>query len=136
MNEFRGDPDTVLLAADTALQNVAHAEFVPDLVNAFLGSFVVRRGGSGDDAEPLRLPPPQLRNHLLREAIAEVFLLGVAAEVFEREYRQHDSLCSSALGPIAPRDEVSGAECQSDQECGEFRHKLPQRVFLVTDHHS
>src|SRR5271154_2691409 len=88
-NKLCGNANALSNAADTALENPLHAEFTGDLADAFGGFLVAERGGAGNHTEVIGIQTRQLRDHLFREAITEVFLREVAAEVFERQDRQH-----------------------------------------------
>src|SRR3974377_1870536 len=87
-----------------------------DLVNALFRPFIGCRRRAGDAPEPLRLPSPELRNHLLSEAVTEIFLFSVATQVLERQYRQHNSLLGGAQGTKVLPAQVSCHECGSSQE--------------------
>jgi hypothetical protein len=61
-------------------------------------------GGAPDKAQVLRIEVPELRDHFLGQAVAEVLLAGVSSEVLERENRQHQSSTGRLGGAARERD--------------------------------
>ncbi len=49
-------------------------------------------GGAGDDAKLVGVEVPELGDHLFGQPVAEVLLVGVAAQVLEGQHRQHHLL--------------------------------------------
>ena len=74
-DELGTDPKLIAGFADTALENVVDTETLPDLL----------------DAECAAIDLGQCADQLLGEAIGEVLVVGIAAQVVERQdrYRRH-----------------------------------------------
>jgi len=70
----------------------------------------------GDDAQTLRVPASQPRNHLLRHPVAEVLLPGMTCQVLERQHR-HNRLARSGLC-FQGCDEAVASPGQSFNELG------------------
>jgi len=71
--------------AHRSFEDVAHAEFARDLLHINRLALVGEGRIAGDDKEPA--DARQRRNDLLDHAICEIFLLGVAAHIGKRHYR-------------------------------------------------
>src|SRR5918997_6000522 len=84
--QLAGDPDPRAGLADAALQRVAHAERAADLAQVRLTPLVREGAGAPDDEE--RAHARERRGQLLRDAVGEVVLLRVAAEVLEGQHHQ------------------------------------------------
>src|SRR6202030_324788 len=67
------------------------SQLAPDLVHLLLAVFVVHYGRARDNSQALRIEASKLRDHLLRQAVAEVVLRGACTNVFEGKNRQHQS---------------------------------------------
>jgi len=91
LNEPRGHPNAVRAPSDAPLEDVRHSQLPGDDVDADIRVLVLHRRRSRDHPEQLRVQPGQLRDHFVGETVAEVLLFLVAAQVLERQYRQHDS---------------------------------------------
>ncbi len=87
LDQLRGDADAIGFTANAAFKQIIGRELTPDLTGALGRLLELHRRGARDDAEAARAEPADLRDHFLREPIAEVFLSRIVAEVGER---QHD----------------------------------------------
>src|SRR5262250_2735459 len=90
LNESRRNSQAVSFAAHAAFKDVGGAQgaaYARDVLITFLEG---HRRSARDDSEALRLQPPEARNHLLGQAVAEIILLRVAAQILERQHGQYD----------------------------------------------
>jgi hypothetical protein len=96
VDELRGDPDPAAGLADAALEDMTHAEALADLADIDVLALEGEGRVAGDD-EKLR----QLRQRgddVLGNAVSEIFLLGIAAHVGER---QHGDRRAGGLGRLS-----------------------------------
>jgi len=84
LDQLTGDADPVTGLANAALEHIVHAEFAADLFDID-GFALVGEARIARDHEQ-RLEPRQRGDDLLDHAIGEIFLLGIAAHVLERQY--------------------------------------------------
>ena len=77
VDELGGDPYAVLRALYAAFQDVLHSELLAYLLHLHSLTLVSEGGVLGDDEEVAE--SGQLGNHILRETVGEVLLVGVAA---------------------------------------------------------
>src|SRR5260370_1482809 len=68
-----------------AFQEIAHTQFAPNLLHVNRTTLVGETRISGDHEEPANAG--QRRDNVLDHAISEIFLLGIAAHVLERQHR-------------------------------------------------
>ena len=87
LNQLCADAHAIRCAPNAPFEHVRNAQLAANLLDRFLRRFVRHRRRSRDDAEPLRIQPPQLRDHLFGQAVAERIVLLRAAQIFEG---QHD----------------------------------------------
>ena len=100
-DQLPGDPHPRAGLADAALQHEAHAELLAHLLHVDGLALVRERGVAGDDEQPRDLR--EVGDDVLGDAVAEVFLLGVAAHVVERQHDDRRSRRRGAVGaPMAP----------------------------------
>ena len=104
LDQLTGNADPVAGPADAALEHIAHAEFAADLLDVD-GFALVGEGRIARDDEQ-RLEPRQRGDDLLDHAVGEIFLLGIAAHVLERQYRdrrhvgrRHRAIGLASAGP-------------------------------------
>ena len=83
LDELRGDAHAVARLAHAALQHIAHAEFAPDLLHVDGAALVGEAGIARDDEEPA--DARQRRGDLLDHAVGKIVLVGIAAQVGERQ---------------------------------------------------
>src|SRR5262249_41394337 len=83
VDQLGADPQPVAGLADAALQDGADAELFADLADVLVAALEGEGGGAGGDVQPL--DPGQGADQLLGQAVAEVLVLGVGAEVAERQ---------------------------------------------------
>ena len=78
-DQLRVDLYLVADAAHAAFQDIADAEFAPDLLGVDRLALVSERGVAGDDeaAPDMR----EIGRQIVGEAVGEIFLLGIAAQV-------------------------------------------------------
>ena len=85
IDQLRGDAHPVATFAHRAFEHVAHPQFAPDPLHIDGLALVRKARIAGDDKQP-----PYAREYgddLLDHAIDEIFLLGVAAHILERQHR-------------------------------------------------
>src|SRR6266571_7861033 len=104
-NQVGADQHAVACPPQAAFQKVGHAQFATDLIGALLRVLVLHGRGPGDYAKPLRMQTAELCDHLLRQAVAEVFLLPIAGEVFFfSSRRRHTSLTCDWSSDVCSSD--------------------------------
>src|SRR5215472_1310182 len=112
LNQLGGDSYFFRIASNAALKHILDAEFMRDLFQGCLRILVVHDRGASDYAEMLRIHPPELSNHLLRQPVAEVFLPGVSGKIVEGKNREHRPRglwrSGSRLRPLTVADERCG----------------------------
>src|SRR5262249_25654827 len=82
IDELCVDANTVASSADAALEHIAHAELACDLADVGCLSFVLKSRISRDHQEFGE--PRQFGDDVLGDAVAEVLLLYITAEISER----------------------------------------------------
>ena len=110
--QLRGDADMVAILAHGALDDIADAEFLADLLQVHRLALVDEGGVAGDHIEPAQLR--QRGDDVLADAFGEIFLLGFAGDVGERQHgdrgtierRQRDAV---GLGAASTAAELPGA---------------------------
>ncbi len=85
IDQLRGDPHAVAALADTAFQHVAHAKLARGALHVDGLALVRERGVARDYEEPAQLRQPG--DDVLGNAVREIFLLGIAADIVERQDR-------------------------------------------------
>ena len=83
VDELPGDAHPVRRLAHAAFQHVAHAQFAADLPHVDRAALVGEAGVARDDEQPAHAR--QRRDDVLHHAVGEVLLLGIAAQVQERQ---------------------------------------------------
>ncbi len=84
IDQLRGNAHTITALAHAALQHVAHAQFAGDALNVDRLALVGERRIARDDEEPAQLR--QTSDDVLGNAVGEIFLLGVATHIGERQH--------------------------------------------------
>ena len=85
VDQLGRDPERGARSAHAALQRVADVELAPDAPEVPAGLLELDRRGPGDHGE--RPDPGEVGDHLLHQAVGEVRVVGIGAQVGER---QHD----------------------------------------------
>src|SRR6478609_5099635 len=85
VDQLAGDANRSGDLADTAFQHVANTEFAPDLLDVDGPALVGKTRIAGDDEQ--KLEARQRRDDVVDDAISKIVLLGIAAHVLERQYR-------------------------------------------------
>ena len=104
IDQLGADPDAAGDAAHAALRQVAHAQFRPMRDNVELAAAEAERRIARDDEK--RLEARQLGDEIFRDAVAEILLLGIVAEIDERENRERRPFREAGCGL------TRGAACQ------------------------
>ena len=84
IDELPGDAHPVRGLAHAAFQHVAHAQLATDLLHVDRPALVGEARIARDDEQPANAR--QRRDDVLHHAVGEVLLLGVAAQVQERQH--------------------------------------------------
>ena len=84
VDQLAGDPHPIARPADAALEDVAHAELAADLLDVD-GFALVGKGAVASDDEQ-RLEARQRSDNVLHDAVGEIFLVGIATHVLERQH--------------------------------------------------
>src|SRR6202012_5688566 len=83
IDQLSGDAQALAAAADAAFEHIGDAKLAPDLADIY-GPVLVEEGGvAGDDEQPAAAG--QRGDDVLRHAVGEKILLGIAAHVGEGE---------------------------------------------------
>ena len=82
IDELSSDADAVTALTNATLQEVAHTQFSPDLSDVNGPALVLEARVAGDNEQVREMR--QLGDDVIRDAVGEVFLLGVAAHIRER----------------------------------------------------
>jgi hypothetical protein len=90
LDQLSRQADAVARLAQAAFEDIAHAKLASDLFHIDRPSLVDKGRVAGDDAEPF--DPRQPGDDVLDNAVDEVFLLGIAAHIGERQYRDRRSV--------------------------------------------
>jgi hypothetical protein len=86
LDQLPGHTDTLAQLADAAFQYVAHAELAGDLLGIHRLALVGERGVAGDNEESA--VAGQRRDDVFDNAVDEVILLRIAAEIYEGQDRE------------------------------------------------
>src|SRR6267142_338296 len=90
LKELDSHAQMIPAPSKAVFQHILNREVTSNLVQALVTMFVSHHGGSRDDSQLLRMKPAQLCNHLLGQTVGEVLLFGIAGEILEGQYGQHD----------------------------------------------
>jgi hypothetical protein len=88
-DQLGGDPQAISLPSHASLDEVVDTQLAADLVDGLAGLLVDVRGRARDDRQPLRPEARERGRQLLREAVAQELLGGIAGEVLERKDDEH-----------------------------------------------
>jgi hypothetical protein len=101
-DQLRRDPHPVAGSTDGPLDDGLHTQLLGDLRQVAVGALVGHGGGPGDHSHSADRSQPS--HYVFRHAVAEVLVVGIAAQVRERQH--HD--IGSIVGPALPRDGPGG----------------------------
>jgi hypothetical protein len=85
INELRSDTHAIVGAADATFKDIPHPKFATNLPDIGRFALVLEARVAGDDEQLGE--PGELRYNVLRDAVAEVILVGVATQVCEGKDR-------------------------------------------------
>src|SRR5215212_7664588 len=88
IDQLRGDPNAAAGLAHAALEDVTHAELAGEVANIDRLSLEGEGGVPGRYRQSRHLR--QIGCDVLADAVAEIFLLGVAAHVRKRQHANRD----------------------------------------------
>ena len=83
LDELSGDAHALTGAAEAALQDVVRPQLPAESVDVPVGALVFPGGASRGDPQPIGFQPAELRDHLLRQPVTQIFLVRIAGEVVE-----------------------------------------------------
>jgi hypothetical protein len=78
-------------SADAAFHDVLRPKLTTNLVHSLARTLVTHRRGPGDHGQAVRTNTSEVGNQLLGQAIAEVILLRIGAQVDERQNCEPDA---------------------------------------------
>ena len=90
LKELDSHAQMIPAPSKAVFQHILNREVTSNLVQALVTVFVSHHGGSRDDSQLFRVKPPQLCNHLFRQAVRKVLLFGITSEILEGQHGQHD----------------------------------------------
>jgi hypothetical protein len=96
IDELRRDPHALARLAHAAFEHVAHAELARGLLHVDGPAFVDKARVARDDEEPAEAR--QRGDDVLRDAVGEVLLLGLAAQIREGQHRDRGLVGSRRAG--------------------------------------
>jgi len=105
LDQLRSDAHPAARLAHTALEHIARAQFLSDRFDVEGLAFVGKGRRAGDDRKGA--PAGEHRNDVLGEAVGKELLLGIAAEVHERQDGDGASIVKSRC---AGRESGTGSE--------------------------
>ena len=133
--QLSGNSNTVAGLADTALEYVAHTEFVGDLLHMDGLALADERRISSDYEEPTQLG--QRGNDVLAYAVRKIFLLRVSAHVAEGKHgdcradRAAAALVASGrLAPPAISREILPARCRLVPNASHQQSENPCEIWF------
>ena len=85
VDQLGGDAHPVAALAHAAFQHILHAELLGHLAHVGRRALVGKARIAGDHKEPVE--PRQRGDDVLGDAVGEIFLLGIARHVLERQHR-------------------------------------------------
>ena len=85
VDQLSRDANAVPGSPDAAFENVTHAQLAADLLHVHRLAPVGEARVAGDDEDPL--DPRQAGDDVVDHAVGEVVLLGIAAQIGERQHR-------------------------------------------------
>src|SRR5712671_6258808 len=116
LKELDSHAQMIPASSKAVFQHILNREVTSNLVQALVTAFVSHHRGSRDDSQLLRMKPAQLCNHLLGQAVRKVLLFGIAGEILEGQYGQHDLFRSwRRRSPKTPPGNITG----DDQDNGQ-----------------
>ena len=90
LDELCVNSNPVPFATNTSFQKKIRIGLAPDLGGILMRTLILHGSGAGDHAKALRVQPAELRDHLLRHTVSNVFLVRIVAQVQERQYHKHN----------------------------------------------
>src|SRR3979490_764180 len=84
-NQLCGDAQLLAALANAALEHVRHSELARNRAHVFIPALELKRRGARDDLQICAMHEAVYQ--LLGQAVREVLLLLVAADIHEREHR-------------------------------------------------
>ena len=137
VDELRRDAEIVAGAPDAALKHIAHAELAPELGNVYRLALVLEGRVAREHAQVAR--PRQLGQDVLGQAVAEILLVCVAAQVDEGEDRDPRTFGHAGRGgldrslggrhPMVAVEPCADRAEDQDQRQGRHGH-LPSQAAL------
>ena len=104
LDELGSNTNAVAVAADASFEEVIGGQLPADLAGALAGTLEQHRRGARDDAEARGAESTDLRDHFLGQAIAEIFLGRIVAQICEREHDEPQAHAVRRFRRLWPHD--------------------------------
>ena len=85
LDELNSDAYTVRPASNAALDKIVRVQLSTDLLRSQIAAFVLCNRTAGYHGESIPIQLSDLGDHFFSQAIAEELLVGIAAQIFERQ---------------------------------------------------
>ena len=106
LDQLSGDAHALTGAAEASLQDVVRAQLLAEPADVPVGVLVFPGGAARGDPQPVGFQSAELRDHLLRQAVTQVFLVRVAGEVVEGKDGERQPLARRGARPRTPADPI------------------------------
>lgn len=128
VDQLRGDAHAISELAHAALEHVAGAQFPPDGLDVDRPPLVDESRIPGDHEQPRETR--QVGDQVLGDAVAEVLLLRIVAEVGEGKHRDHRPAVSGPGRASLPRLREPYARCNGNRQrqCQTQGHGRPEET--------
>src|SRR5260370_20745575 len=103
----------VPLASNAALDQIVSVQLLTDLLRRQRAPFVLCDRTVGNYRESIRVQLPDLGDYVLSQALTEELLIGLSAQVFERQDRQYRFALVGNGGH--PRSSPPAPNCEEGQ---------------------
>ena len=137
LDELNGDSYTVRPAPNAALDKIVRIQLFTDFLGSQLASFVLCNRTAGYYGQLIPIQLSNLRDHFFSQAVTEEFLVGIVAQVLERQDSEDDLALGMSGGLDArrqPRQENrrhttgSKANTPAENHLSPFRFPGPSAV--------
>jgi hypothetical protein len=118
------NPDTIGRLAHTALEHITHAEMAADLLDAYRSPLEADGRAACDDEQPFDARQPG--DDVFHHALAEIILLGIAAQIRKRKHRHRGPVgqCERGRHLSIFRDAMAGLDRWPDIAIATPRQRL------------
>src|SRR5215471_11616360 len=136
LNQLHGNADAFFLfvQADAAFEDVLDVELLGDFAEGFRGVAVKHGRGAGDDAEAPGIQLTKLGEKFLEKTINEISLLGVAAQIVERENGEHGfGVGLAGLVKFFDRSDEAIAQARKSFDVARSSRRVAERAAQFVD---